>query len=135
MQQMEHMQFTRMEKVIMVELSDSNLTPVAYISGKQPVVAKLSGESELIAENKTGVHVEWSRELVEDLGYPQGCVPMYVDSTCAMQMIKQGTGSFKRVKHIKVRYFWMKDMIEQGQIELIRTPTEQLVADILTKPM
>ena len=29
----------------------------------------------------------------------------------------------------------MKDLIEQGQIELVWTPTEHLVADILTKPM
>jgi hypothetical protein len=76
-----------------------------YVSSKQPVIAKSAREAELIAENKMGDYVEWSRELVKELGYPQGCVPMYVDSTCAMQMIKQGTGLFKRAKHIKVRFF------------------------------
>jgi hypothetical protein len=30
---------------------------------------------------------------------------MYVDSICAMQMLNQGTGSFKRAKHIKVWFF------------------------------
>jgi hypothetical protein len=77
----------------------------AYVSGKQPVVAKSVGEAELIAENKVGDYVVWSCELLKELGYPQGCVPMYVDSTCSMQMLKQGTGSFKRAKHIKVRFF------------------------------
>ncbi len=72
------------------------------VSSKQPVVAKSVGEAELIAENKIGDNVEWSRELLEELGYPQDCVPMYVDSICAMQMLNQGTGSFKRAKHIKV---------------------------------
>jgi hypothetical protein len=57
-----------------------------------------------------------------------------VDSTCAMQLLKQGTGSFKRAKHIKVQYFWLKDLIEKGLIELVYTPTKELVADILTKP-
>ena len=107
----------------------------AYVLSKQPVIAKSAGEAELIAENKTGDYVEWSRELVEELGYPQGCVPMYVDSMCAMQMIKQGTGSFKRAKHIKVRFFWMKDLIDWGQVELVWISTDELVADILTKPM
>jgi hypothetical protein len=107
----------------------------AYISGKQPVVAKSVGEAELIAENKVGDYVVWSCELLEELGYPQGCVPMYVDSTCSMQMLNQGTGSFKRAKHIKVRSFWMKDLIEEGKLKLIYVPTEELVADILTKPM
>ena len=106
-----------------------------YISGKQPVVAKSAGEAELIAENKVGDYIVWSCELLDELGYPQECVPMYVDSTCAMQMMKQGTGSFKRAKHIKVRFFWMKDLIDEGKIKLIYVPTDELVADILTKPM
>ena len=89
----------------------------------------------MIAENKIGDYIEWSRELLEELGYPQGKVPMYVDSTCAMQMLKQGTGSFKRAKHIKVRFFWLKDLIEEDLIELIYMPTDELVADILTKPL
>ena len=72
---------------------------------------------------------------MEELGYPQRKVPMLVDSTCAMQMVKQGTGSFKRAKHIKVRYFWLKDLIDQGLLELIYMPTDELVADILTKPL
>jgi hypothetical protein len=105
----------------------------AYVSSKQP--AKSTGEAELIAENKIGDYIEWSRELLEELGYHQGKVPMYVDSTCAMQMLKQGTGSFKRAKHIKDRFFWLKDLIDEGLIELIYTPTEELVADILTKPL
>ncbi len=29
----------------------------------------------------------------------------------------------------------MKDLIEQGLLELIHTPTDELVADILTKPL
>jgi hypothetical protein len=107
----------------------------AYISGKQPVVAKSVGEAELIAENKVGDHIVWGCEMLEELGYPQGCVPMYVDSTCAMQMMKQGTGSFKRAKHIKVRFFWMKELLDEGKIKLIYMPTDELVADILTKPM
>jgi hypothetical protein len=107
----------------------------AYIWGKQPVVAKSVGEAELIAKNKVGDHIVWGCEMLDELGYPQGCVPMYVDSTCAMQMMKQGTGSFKRAKHIKVRFFWMKELLDEGKIKLINVPTDELVADILTKPM
>jgi hypothetical protein len=106
-----------------------------FVSSKQPVVAKSAGEAELIAQNKVGDLVEWARELLEELRFVQDKVPMLVDSTCAMQMVKQGTGSFKRAKHIKVRYFWLKGLIDEGMIELIYTPTEELVADILTKPL
>jgi hypothetical protein len=46
--------------------------------------------------------VKWKRELLEELGYLQGKVPMFFDNVCAMQMVKQGTGSFKRAIHISV---------------------------------
>jgi hypothetical protein len=107
----------------------------AFISSKQPVVAKSTGEAALIAEKKVADTIEWAREALEVLGYPQGKVQMQVDSTCAMQMVKQGTGSFKRAKHIKVRFFWLKDLLDQGVLELIYTHTDELVADILTKPL
>jgi len=106
-----------------------------FVSSKQPVVAKSAGEAELIAQNKVGDLVEWAREMLNEIGYSQKKVPMLVDSTCAMQMVKQGTGSFKRAKHIKVRYFWLKDLIDEGMLELIYVPTDELVADILTKPL
>jgi hypothetical protein len=105
------------------------------ISGKQSVVAKSTGEAELIAENKVGDLVEWKVQLMEELGYPQKTVIMLVDSTCAMNMVRNGTGSFKRAKHIKVRYFWLKDLIDAGVIKLEYQSTNELVADILTKPL
>ncbi len=107
----------------------------AFISCKQPVVAKSVGEAELIAQNRVGDYVEWAREMLLEFGYPQETVPMYVDSQCAMQMLQQGTGSFKRAKHIKVRFFWMKELLDNGSLKLIYMPTDELVADILTKPL
>ena len=47
----------------------------------------------------------------------------------------QGTGSFKRAKHIKVRLFWLKDLIDDGDIAIKYVPSEELVADLLTKAM
>jgi hypothetical protein len=63
----------------------------AFVSSKQLVVAKMAGEAELIAQNKVGNMVEWARHILEELGFPQKTVPMMVDSTCAGQMVKQGT--------------------------------------------
>jgi hypothetical protein len=41
------------------------------VSSKQPVVTKSAGETELFAQNKAGDLVEWARELLSKLGYPQ----------------------------------------------------------------
>ena len=32
-----------------------------------------------------------------------------------------------------MRFFWLKDLIDEGEITLIYVPSEELVADVLTK--
>ena len=103
------------------------------LSTKQPVVALLTCASELIATCTVGCAVEWARQFVQELGYAQGTIEIGVDNKCSMRLLEQGTGSFKRVKHIKVRFFWLKDLIDEGEIVLIYVPSEELVADMLTK--
>ena len=49
---------------------------IGIISGMQSIVAKSSGEAELIAENKVGEMVEWGRQFMEEFGHPQGTVPI-----------------------------------------------------------
>jgi hypothetical protein len=39
-----------------------------------------------------------------------------------------------RTKHIEVRYHFLRDNVEKGNIDLIHVPTEKQLADILTKP-
>jgi len=105
------------------------------LHAEQPCVTKASGECELVSANMVGDAVEWARELMEELGFPQKTIAMEVDSTCAMGMLKQGTGSFKRAKHIRIRWFWLKSLIDDGRIELRYRNTHDLVADVLSKPV
>ena len=74
-----------------------------WLSTKQPVVALSTCESELIATCTFGCAVEWARQFVQELGYAQGTIEIGVDNKCSMRLLEQGTGSFKRAKHIKVR--------------------------------
>jgi hypothetical protein len=69
-----------------VDFESETCCNFAFISCKQPVVAKSVGEAEPIAQNTVGDHVEWAREMLLEFGYPQAAVPMYVDSQCAMQV-------------------------------------------------
>jgi hypothetical protein len=40
-----------------------------------------------------------------------------------------------RTKYIEVRYHFLRDNVEKGNIDLIHVPTEKQLADILTKPL
>ena len=85
------MQSNQIEKAIVEEWFYLNQTYFVFMSSKQPVAAKSAGEAELIGHHKVGDLVEWAREFLQDLGYSHEKVLMLVDSTCAMQMVKQGT--------------------------------------------
>ena len=43
--------------------------------------------------------------------------------------------SSKRTKHIKVKYFLIKDYYNAGEIDLQYCPTGQMRTDVLTKPL
>ena len=40
-----------------------------------------------------------------------------------------------KTKHIKVRYHCIQDMVQKGIVKLKYVPTEEQVADVLTKPL
>ena len=42
--------------------------------------------------------------------------------------------SSKRTKHIKARYFLVKDKIDQGELSIEYMPTDQMWSDVNTKP-
>ena len=72
-------------------------------------------------------HDKWASRFIQELGYAQKVIEIGVDNKCSMRLLEQGTGSFERAKHIKVRFFWLKDLIDDGEIILIYVPYEELV--------
>jgi len=47
----------------------------------------------------------------------------------------RGASSSDRTRHIAIRCAWFKDRHDTGDIETIYMPTENMIADILTKPL
>jgi hypothetical protein len=56
------------------------------------------------------------------------------DSTSAISVAKNPV-LHSRTKHIEVRYDFLRDNVEKGNIDLIHVPIEKQLADILTKPL
>jgi hypothetical protein len=56
------------------------------------------------------------------------------DSTSAISYAKTPV-LHSRTKHIEVRYHFLRDSVEKGNIDLIHVPTEKQLANILTKPL
>ena len=53
-----------------------------------------------------------------------------------MKMLKNGKESCgSKSRHIHIRYFFTKDVINRENMELKHCPTEQMIADFYTKPL
>jgi hypothetical protein len=51
-------------------------------------------------------------------------------------LIKNGRfSSGKKTKHIKAKFFFIKDRVDSGEIKVINCPAEEIWADVLTKPL
>jgi hypothetical protein len=50
-------------------------------------------------------------------------------------MIKNGISKCDKTRHMNVRFFWTKERVDNGEIQIVYTPTDDMVADILTKPL
>jgi hypothetical protein len=56
------------------------------------------------------------------------------DSTSAISVTKNPV-LHSKTKHIEVRYHFLRDNVEKGNIDHIHVPTEKQLADILTNPL
>ena len=72
------------------------------------------------------------RTTLEELGHPQPPTPMKTDNTTANGIIN-GTVKQQRSKAIDMRYYWLKDRVEQGQFKIFWEPGDANWADYFTK--
>ena len=61
---------------------------------------------------------------------------VYQDNQSAIKMEKNGRHSCTgNSRHIDIRYFFIKDRVKSGAIEVVYCPTDKMVADFFTKPL
>ncbi|WVZ75899.1 LOW QUALITY PROTEIN: hypothetical protein U9M48_023918 [Paspalum notatum var. saurae] len=63
-----------------------------------------------------------------------GKIPLLVDSTSAISVAKSPV-LHSRTKHIDVRFHFLRDHYEKGDIDLVHVASENQLADIFTKPL
>ena len=108
---------------------------VSWISQKQATVALSTAEAEYIALGSATQEAIWLRRLMTDLNINQA-KPMVIreDNQGAIAMAKNPVGH-KRTKHIDVKHHFIREAIHAGTIVLEYCQTNQMIADILTKPL
>ena len=106
-----------------------------FISGKQPIVTKSSMEAELVAANTVVDYLVWARAMCLEMHSDLLPSILYQDIKSTITAILKGAGTFKRSKHINVRYFYLRQLIEEGVLDVKWVASADMIADILTKPL
>jgi hypothetical protein len=106
-------------------------------SSKQKLVAKSSTESELIALSDEFSSVLWTKNFLgpDGQGYKIGPAKVFEDNMSAISLAEKGRSTSGRTRHIDIRYFFIKDRIDSGEIEIEHKGTSEMIADMLTKPL
>jgi hypothetical protein len=109
--------------------------PILCKSVKQRIVTKSSTEAELVALSDASSHAMHQLLFMESLGFNVAPVMMQQDNQSTIRMAENGYSTSSRTKHIKIRYFFIKQFLDSGEFEIEYCPTDLMLADILTKPL
>ncbi len=75
-----------------------------------------------------------SKDLLESLGFKQKRpTPIYKDNTACIEWGNNVIGGCEQAKHIDNRKQFAQEVIQNGAMLLVKVPTAQQMADILTK--
>lgn len=109
-------------------------TAVSWRSKKQNCVALSTAEAEYMALAATAQEAIWLRRLTSEIDEsPVESTTIYEDNQSAMCIAKNPPQFHGRTKHIGIKYHYTRDLINSGEIRLEYCPTEDMVADMLTK--
>lgn len=107
---------------------------VSWSARKQSCVALSSTEAEYVSLSESCQELMWLKKLMQDFGESVNKpVCIFEDNQSCIKQLSQTSG--KRSKHIDTKYHFVKDLFECKQINVIYCPSEDMLADILTKPL
>lgn len=112
-----------------------NGSPVSWASRRQKVTALSSTESELIATCETTKEAIWLKRLVSELGLTNPCpVTIHCDNQSTIKILNNPE-QHQKTKHIDVKFYYAREKLEKGEINITYLRTEDQLADMFTKPL
>jgi len=105
-------------------------------SVKQKLNTRSSTELEVVAVDDFMPAILWSKNFLEAQGYEVKQNIILQDNKSAILLERNGKASSgKRTKHLDIRYFFVTDRIQKGDVSIEWCPTEDMTGDFWTKPV
>lgn len=108
---------------------------ISWACRKQQCVSLSSTEAELISLCEAVKEAIWLQNILLDLNRSEiDPITIYEDNQSCMKLIQNQKIS-NRSKHIDIKYFYIRDLIDKNSIHIEYCPSDNMVADIMTKPL
>nr|AAM08523.1 Putative retroelement [Oryza sativa Japonica Group]AAP51828.1 retrotransposon protein, putative, Ty1-copia subclass [Oryza sativa Japonica Group] len=107
---------------------------IAWSSRKQSSVAQSTAESEYVAAASCCSQILWLLSTLKYYGLTFEKVPLFCDNTSAINIAKNLV-QHSRTKHNDIRFHFLRDHVEKGDVELQFLDTKLQIANIFTKPL
>jgi hypothetical protein len=106
------------------------------MSRKQKLNTRSSTEAELVGVDDAVNMILWTKLFLEEQGYNVDANILYQDNKSAILLEKNGKrSSTKRTRALNIRYFFITDQVEKGNVCIEYCPTGEMTADYMTKPL
>ena len=106
---------------------------VLWGSRLQPSVALSTVEAEYMALAAAAQEVCFLRQLLKNLGMEINKATAMMEDNKGCVALASNAMTTNKTKHINIRFHFVRDLVKDGTVELTWCPTENMLADILTK--
>ena len=105
----------------------------------QRSVATSTTEAEYMSICDLAKELKWLMNMLTDMGVTWRAqprpVPVYEDNQSCIALLKNPGVNHSRSKHVDVKYHFTREQMVNNSLDVIYCPTEDMVADICTKPL
>ncbi len=108
---------------------------VSY-SRKIKMNTRSSTKTELVGADMYMPKMLWLLYFIQSQGYEAECIGLYQDNISTQLLMKNSKLlSRKKTKHIKAKFFFIKDKVNEGEIKVVDCSRKEMWTDVLTKPL
>lgn len=111
-----------------------NGTAVSWTSQLQKSVALSTTEAEFVAASEGAKELVWLTRLLSEIGDREETPTLFIDNASAIKLVKNPE-FHKRSKHIAVRYYFVRERYQEGDIDVEHVRSEDQLGDMFTKPL
>jgi histone deacetylase 1/2 len=104
-------------------------------SHQQRSISLSATQAEYQALSSSVQEILYFRTLLQEIGYKTNIpTPLMCDNQGALYLAVS-TKNHPKIKHIAIRYHFIRDAIHKDEVKLIYVPTQNQIADMFTKPL